>query len=171
MRAISIGLCGIVVIGLCGVLAFGQARGGQAQGGGTYILQKAPTDKAVDFPLEWLQKEFKDMDAAKRQTTRMLEGGAYNVNIRRLTGGETALIHPRTADVWVVQDGSGTLVTGGTLVDANGQPVQGQSAAAIRGGVERVIKTGDLIFIPAGVPHGIKDSKSITWLNIRFDTK
>jgi mannose-6-phosphate isomerase-like protein (cupin superfamily) len=93
------------------------------------------------------------------------------VNIRRLRGAETALIHPQTADVWVVREGSGTLVTGGTLVDAKGQPVQGQSAAAIRGGVERVIKAGDVVFIPAGVPHGIKDSKAITWLNIRFDTK
>jgi mannose-6-phosphate isomerase-like protein (cupin superfamily) len=81
------------------------------------------------------------------------------------------LVHPKTADVWVVQEGSGTLVTGGTMVDAKGQPVQGQSAAAIRGGTERVIKAGDVVFIPAGVPHGIKDSQSITWLNIRFDTK
>ena len=45
----------------------------------------------------------------------------------------------------------------------------GQSA--IRGGVEREIKPGDLVFIPPGVPHGIKQSKSITYLNIRFEAR
>ena len=29
---------------------------------------------------------------------------------------------------------------------------------------------GDLIFIPAGVPHGIRETDGITWFNIRFDT-
>jgi mannose-6-phosphate isomerase-like protein (cupin superfamily) len=167
MRGITIGLGGIVVIGLSAAVAVGQ-RGG---GGQTVIRQQAPTDKAVDFPLAELNATFKEMDDKKLSTMRLLEGGAYNVNIRRLRGGETALIHPKTTDVWVVQEGSGTLVTGGVLVDARGQPVQGESAAAIRGGVERVIKTGDVIYIPAGVPHGVKESQSITWLNVRFDTK
>ena len=33
-------------------------------------------------------------------------------------------------------------------------------------GVERVIREGDLVFIPAGTLHGIKETTSITWLNI-----
>ena len=37
--------------------------------------------------------------------------------------------------------------------------------------VEREIKAGDLVFIPPGVPHGIKQSKSITYLNIRFEAR
>jgi quercetin dioxygenase-like cupin family protein len=36
-------------------------------------------------------------------------------------------------------------------------------------GVERVIGEGDLVFIPAGTLHGIKETISITWLNIRYD--
>jgi hypothetical protein len=36
------------------------------------------------------------------------------------------------------------------------------------GGDERFITVGDMIFIPAGVPHGMKETRSITWLNIRF---
>ena len=93
-------------------------------------------------------------------TTRMLEGGTYNVNIRRITGAETALVHPKTIDVWVVGDGAGTLTTGGTIV--NGKIVRGTS---------RPLKAGDVEFIPASVPHGVSGVQgSITWLNIRWDT-
>ena len=61
-------------------------------------------------------------------------------------------------------------MTGGRIVDENREPVDGQRGPAIHGGVERVIEPGDLVFIPAGVPHGIRDSDGITWLSIRFDT-
>ena len=150
-----------------GLLTIGSAEASARQ---VLVRQEAPTDRAVDYPLSELQAEFREMDAEGRSTLRLLEGGTYNVNIRRLRGGETALIHPVTADVWVVREGSGTLVTGGTLVDENGSAVAGQRGAAIRGGVTRVIRAGDVVFIPAGVPHGIRDTEGITWLNIRFDT-
>jgi mannose-6-phosphate isomerase-like protein (cupin superfamily) len=91
---------------------------------------------------------------------RMLEGGRFNVNIRRITDAETALVHPNTADVWVVTEGSGTLTTGGKL-----------DKGKIIGGESHPIKAGDVEFIPAGVPHGVSGvTGSITWLNIRFDT-
>ena len=45
------------------------------------------------------------------------------------------------------------------------------SGSGIKGGVEREIKAGDLVFIPPGVPHGIKQSNAITYLNIRFEVK
>ena len=90
---------------------------------------------------------------------RMLEGGKYNVNIRRITNAETALVHPTTIDLWVVLEGSGTLTTGGTI--QNGKIVGGQSHR---------IKAGDVEFIPATVPHGVSNVQgSITWLNIRWD--
>jgi mannose-6-phosphate isomerase-like protein (cupin superfamily) len=90
-----------------------------------------------------------------------LEGGEFNVNIRHVENAtpETyrTLVHPDTIDVWVVQQGYGTLVTGGE-----------RTADGHSGGDERFIGVGDVVFIPAGVPHGIKESVSITWLNIRF---
>ena len=135
------------------------------------IRQEAPTDRAADFPLPELEATFRQMDVEGLSTIRLLEGGTYNVNIRRLRGGETALLHEVTTDVYVVREGSGTLVTGGTLIDENGVAVDGPRGVAIRGGVTRVISAGDVVFIPAGVPHGIRESEGITWLNIRFDTR
>ena len=110
------------------------------------------------------------MDAEQRTTVRLLEGGSYNVNIRRIRGGETALMHPRTTDVHVVREGSGTLVTGGQIVDERGRPVDGQRGAGIAGGTEQRLNAGALVFISAGVPHGIRETDGITWFNIRFDT-
>ena len=173
MRALNVIVLGIIVA--CSAVAIGQsgapqaaAPGQEGQGrgrgrggeGAVTILQAAPTDKTVSIPLETLKGYYTDMDAKKRQTLRMLEGGRYNVNIRRITDAETGLVHPNTADVWVVTEGSGMLTTGGTL-----------EKGKIIGGETHPIKPGDVEFIPSGVPHGVSGVKgSITWLNIRFDT-
>ena len=78
--------------------------------------------------------------------------------------------HGKIAEVWVVRDGTGTVATGGTLVDPKPGAAPGEfSGSGIRAGIERVIKAGDLVFIPPGVPHGIRESKGITYLNIRFE--
>ena len=99
------------------------------------------------------------MDAKHLQTLRMIEGGKYNVNIRRITNAETALVHPKTIDVWVVIDGSGTLTTGGTIKDGK-----------IVGGQSHPLKVGDVEFIPPNLPHGVSGvNGNITWLNIRWD--
>jgi mannose-6-phosphate isomerase-like protein (cupin superfamily) len=149
---------GAVALLLCVTAAFGQGRGRGAPQ--NFVLQQAPTDKAVPIPLETLKQYYADMDAKKLQTLRMLEGGRFNVNIRRITNAESALVHPVTADVWVVTEGSGTLTVNGTL-----------EGGKIVGGDTRPLKAGDVVFVPAGVPHGVTGvTGSITWLNIRFDT-
>ena len=112
MRATVVAMIGVV--GLCGavMVAQGGGQGGRGGEGGTTILEPAPTDRTVAMPKEKLAQYLKDMDAKKQQTLRMLEGGKYNVNIRRITNAETALIHPNTIDVWYVMEGGGTLTTG-----------------------------------------------------------
>lgn len=140
-----------------GVLAFAVTSGiAFAQ---TVTIEQAPTDHTVAIPKEKLAAYFKDMDAKKLATLRMIEGGKYNVNIRRITNAETALVHPQTVDVWVVVEGSGTLTTGGRIVDGK-----------IVGGQSHPLKPGDVEFIPPTVPHGVSGvNGSITWLNIRWD--
>jgi mannose-6-phosphate isomerase-like protein (cupin superfamily) len=171
MRALS--LMSIAAVGVSGATLALQLHAGAQQpaGSGVNIRMQAPVDRAADFPLADLLATYKDMDAKKLLTMRLVEGGKYNVNIRRLSTAERPLVHPKTADVWVVTEGSGTLVTGGELVDSTRSATGDLSGSSIRGGLERVIKTGDVVFIPAGLSHGVKETKGITWLNIRFDTK
>lgn len=145
----------LIALGVAGAAAFGQGFRGFV------ILDDAPLDRAVDFPRTRLVELYRQIEADNVSTTRLLEGGEFNVNIRHVENvtrdSFTTLVHPDTIDVWLVQEGSGTVVTGGEK-DGDQQI----------GGDERFITVGDLIFIPAGVPHGMKEARSITWLNIRF---
>ena len=145
-------LSGTVLPILCAVAAFAQTGGG-----GPLVRHQAPTDKALDFSLTTLQAEFAEMKAQGRATTRLLEGGAYSLNARHQVGAEAPRIHKSIVEFYFVQDGTGTLVTGGSIVDN-----------VIRGGVGRAVKTGDVIFIPPGVPHAFSNAKALSYLNIHF---
>jgi mannose-6-phosphate isomerase-like protein (cupin superfamily) len=160
-------ICQSARVALC-VVAFSGLAAAQS----TTTGPPAPRDKAMDMPLELLQAVARDIAAKGQITQRVLEGGTFSVNVRHIAGAETALQHGKIAEVWVVRDGTGTVATGGTLVDP--QPGTGPGelrGSGIRAGVERVIKTGDLVYIPPGVPHGIKESTGITYLNIRFEIR
>ena len=155
-------------IGLLGGDASAQAT---RQMGALAVRDKAPTDKAIDLTAEDLAAVVSGMPGKDLATTRLLEGGFYSVNIRRLTGPETAHLHPSSLTIYVVREGSGTLVTGGTIVDARGQPVpNGQPGDDIKGGVERTIKAGDIIVTPPGVPHFMRDVKApLVFMNLIFE--
>jgi len=144
------------------VLGTVSVSGAMAQEGrATHILGKAPTDHAVPIPKSQLQQYLKDMDAAREETLRIIEGGKFNVNIRRIKKPEEQpLIHPKTIDVWYVVEGSGAVTTGGTF--ANGK---------VTGGVTDQLSPGDVIFIPANLPHWLSQTgaNGITWLNVRWD--
>jgi len=133
---------------------------------------RAPKDRAVDLAGAALDQAAKDLVAKGLITQRMLEGGIFSINVRHIAGAETALSHGRITEVWVVREGSGIVATGGTLVNQTDGASPGEfRGTAISGGSERTIKAGDVVFIPPGVPHGIKESKSITYLNIRFELR
>lgn len=71
--------------------------------------------------------------------------------------------HDKVTEVYQVMEGSGTLVTGGEIVNpqrrAGGSELVGQvngpgvSGTSINGGVSQHVSPGDMIIIPAGTPH------------------
>ena len=122
------------------------------------VRNHAPNDRALDVPLAALEAEFADMGARGRDTTRIIEGGTYSLNARYLVAPEPVpLVHKSIVELYFVRDGSGTLVTGGTIVDGK-----------INGGLERIVKAGDVVFIPPGVPHGFIATAGISYLNVHF---
>lgn len=86
-----------------------------------------------------------------------------------------ALIHERVTETYYILHGSGTIVTGGTLGAAKptdltrvgaGPSLQGQR----QGGESRRVGPGDVIIIPAGVPHSFSELDApVTYLVFRFD--
>jgi hypothetical protein len=82
------------------------------------------------------------------------------------TGGTPGGIsHDQQTEGYLIISGGGTLVTGGKIVNGNKSGPEAQVTKELNGPscsgmivgndvVKKVVKTGDIIIIPAGVPHG-----------------
>ena len=97
---------------------------------------------------------------------------SHSVLLVRRTKPGHAEVHTGITDVWYVIDGSGTLVTGGKPIEA--KPV---AAGELRGrgvsdGISHHIGKGDIIDIPAGVPHWVSgiDGKELVYLTVKVVT-
>ncbi len=81
--------------------------------------------------------------------------GNLGVEISVRTANGVGELHNNFDDLMIVQEGKATLVTGGSLVDpkpgADGE-VRGSS---VKGGESKSIGVGDVVIVPAGVPHQI----------------
>jgi mannose-6-phosphate isomerase-like protein (cupin superfamily) len=115
---------------------------------------------------------------------RVVDAGGYNVAVgvihRSQTPAGVAAVHFKVTEIYHVTDGAGTLVTGGAMVNAKTRSADaisvrledgpGASGTAIQGGVSRRIKAGDVVVIPAGVPHWFSQIEgSITYVVVRVD--
>jgi quercetin dioxygenase-like cupin family protein len=82
-------------------------------------------------------------------------------------GGE---VHEKETDVVYVLDGTATMQTGGTVV--NGKTIEpGQiRGVSVQGGQTWHLSKGDLLVIPAGTPHQIKESQSFDHLTVKVIT-
>ncbi|MEG8042954.1 MULTISPECIES: cupin domain-containing protein [unclassified Sphingomonas] len=62
-------------------------------------------------------------------------------------------VHPDQAEYAIVIAGAGTLISGGTLEAAKSVKPDLTEGDRIVGGTTRTLKPGDVMLIPAGVPH------------------
>jgi mannose-6-phosphate isomerase-like protein (cupin superfamily) len=115
---------------------------------------------------------------------RVVDAGGYNVAVgvihRPQTPAGGAAVHFKVSEIYHVTEGAGTLVTGGTMLNAKTRPPDaisvrledgpGASGTGIQGGESRRIKAGDVVVIPAGVPHWFSAIEgSITYVVMRVD--
>jgi glc operon protein GlcG len=77
-------------------------------------------------------------------------------------------VHDRETDILYIQDGQATLVTGGTMVGGK-QTGPGQHRGTdVRGGETRHLQKGDVIVIPAGIPHWFKEvSPTVNYFTVK----
>lgn len=62
-------------------------------------------------------------------------------------------IHPTQAEYAIVLEGAGTLVSGGAMADPKASNANLIEGSRIEGGATRSLGPGDVILVPAGVPH------------------
>jgi glc operon protein GlcG len=89
----------------------------------------------------------------------LTEVASYKVHASRRTEPGVAEVHTRDTDIIYVLEGSATLVTGGTVVEGKTTAPDEIRGTEISGGETRNINPGDVIIVPAGVPHWFKDVK------------
>jgi hypothetical protein len=89
--------------------------------------------------------------------------------------------HDGQTETYVIVSGTGTLVTGGKIVNGRRSPPESEVTKVLNGPscsgmiagadvVKRKVKTGDIIIIPAGVPHGWTDIiDHVDYLSVRPD--
>ncbi|SPE28532.1 conserved hypothetical protein [Candidatus Sulfopaludibacter sp. SbA3] len=82
--------------------------------------------------------------------------GNYSFITILRTATAAAEYHETQADVFVVETGEGTLVIGGHLVDEKATAPHERRGTSITGGTERKLAPGDIVSIPAKIPHQIK---------------
>jgi mannose-6-phosphate isomerase-like protein (cupin superfamily) len=96
--------------------------------------------------------------ADKKQSFASLDlkryGNHYTMLAYRSATG-SAEVHEHEADIFVVQEGDSTILLGGKLVGGHTTKPGELRGTSIDGGERKPLKTGDIIHIPAGVPHQI----------------
>jgi glc operon protein GlcG len=85
------------------------------------------------------------------------QGESYMVHASRRVKPGMAEIHTKDADIVYVLDGAATLVTGGSAVDAKETEPDELRGSSIIGGDAHELKKGDVIIVPAGVPHWFRE--------------
>jgi glc operon protein GlcG len=83
----------------------------------------------------------------------LVETGDYKIHASRREAAGQAEVHGRDTDIIYVLEGSVTFVTGGTVVDPSGVGPDEIRGARIEGGRAQALNKGDVIVVPAGVPH------------------
>ena len=98
----------------------------------------------------------------------LLSAAPYTVAVEYWVRPKQAAAHLTEAELLYVLEGSGTLVSGGTMPDAHHWYGE-TNGGAISGGTTRPLKPGDVVLVPEGVPHwfGI-DGRKLVMLTLHM---
>jgi mannose-6-phosphate isomerase-like protein (cupin superfamily) len=152
-------------------LLLGLAAGEQQAASGTVIsadeiaatLKQSIANNTVDQPIK-----LADLPGGHKASVALL---------RRTKPETSALIHDYVTEIYQIVEGSGTLVSGGTLMDPKESDLTrvnaGMSHTGMHhGGESRKVKPKDVIIVPAGMAHRFSELDGpIVYLVYRFEPK
>ena len=130
------------------VVAFVAAAAFAAQGGNAGVHVWRSADIAAKGKA-LAQK----LDAQKVASEVIATEGNRRFMVAHREGSGVAEWHEKEADIMFISAGSVTMVYGGTIVDAKTTAPGEMRGASIRGGTEAKLGSGDVLHIPAKVPH------------------
>ena len=109
------------------------------------------------------------------KTTPILGGNATVAVLHRVRAETSALVHDYVTEIYQITEGSGTLVTGGSLQNPTETDLTRLGAGLSHsgthvGGVTQRVTVNDVIIVPAGMPHRFSQLDGpISYLVYRFD--
>jgi uncharacterized protein GlcG (DUF336 family)/uncharacterized RmlC-like cupin family protein len=83
----------------------------------------------------------------------LLDAGAYKLDAGRRNAPGEVEYHAHTVDVMHIVEGSATVLTGGEMIGVHAVGDGELRAASVNGGHAHSLSPGDVLAVPAGVPH------------------
>ena len=163
-----------LVLGLTlaiGTVAIAQqpAAGGRGRGAAPEAPPAPPAGSAGTYKsgADLMEILKKNMSPTGEMTTSAVSNtDQYRINIVHRSKPAGAIAHPGNTELHYIIEGSGTVVTGGTIK----RPAAGSSElASIEGGVTKHVTKGDVVIVPENSAHWYKDIEGqITYLEVRW---
>jgi mannose-6-phosphate isomerase-like protein (cupin superfamily) len=146
----------------------------------------APVVGVTSAEIEAVLKHTGPEGSGTDRQIRVADLGSYQIGVGILRRGPTkpgapvaAITHGQVTEVFYIVSGSGTLVTGGPVENDRAFPPETEfvrlavgpsSGGVFKRGDRRRIAAGDVVIVPAGVPHGFDDiTDQLTYLSVRPD--
>jgi mannose-6-phosphate isomerase-like protein (cupin superfamily) len=104
------------------------------------LIDKAKADRKGDAPLV---------------AEPILLMAPYRAQLEYRPGTAPAALHEKDAELFVVLQGTGNIVTGGKLVDEKRVNANNLSGPSIAGGNSQSVAAGDMLIVPANTPHQV----------------
>jgi len=117
---------------------------------GTVIAVGARASAADDPKVIYVSHE------AVEKGGTLATGVDYRVSINTRTGTGQCEVHEKETDAFYVHSGTATVVTGGKAIDLKLSRPGQWLGTGIEGGETHQLVKGDVIVVPAGVPHWFK---------------
>jgi mannose-6-phosphate isomerase-like protein (cupin superfamily) len=104
------------------------------------LVDKAKADRKGDAPLV---------------AEPILSLAPYRAQLEYRPGISPAALHEKDAELMVVLEGTGNIVTGGKLVDEKRTNANNLGGSSISGGNSQAVVKGDMLIVPANTPHQV----------------
>ena len=114
-------------------------------------------NKALVIPAHDLKSQLDALVAQSRPTGStgpvIASYGRLGLMLSVRTANGVGELHQNVDDLMIVEEGSATLVTGGTLTDPKTLSEGEIRGSSVKDGVSKTLAVGDVVIVPAGVPH------------------
>ena len=130
-------------------------------GRGAAAVPEAPANKTSFWASDDIQNRWKNNEAKKVANSRLFNAPySASANVRIVLPDDPPLIHEDgTADLWIITAGTATAETDGQM-----------EGKTMRNGTRPPVQTGDILYVPPGVPHHFVDVNGFRALLVRFAT-